>query len=330
VRLLRLIVANYEPPVPDWTKFRGDMDGVNFGTIAALPADGRTRLAMCADTSVRMPLAVGPDGLVEVPEQPRRLLEASLEKAVDLVSLSTASRRWIWSPDPCVFLLPDSSDDTSWLGDKIGLGNAQSGTASVHTDCRFPIDGDIPGAIRDRWDGVALLADALASSDPMGRFRELARFFERAFAKSSSALVEPLCQFLASTSAGLSAEEVSRWATDLRHASVHADRKPFVARPKDVAFVAPRMMAAGYDVLLNKLNWHKPDTARRELWRAPMGSSDAGSGVFITQGKGGRLGFILFDQFRVYPLDLGVHFRRPPIQGAWPAAEPGSASASES
>jgi hypothetical protein len=47
-----------------------------------------------------------------------------------------------------------------------------------------------------RTDGLALLAEGLASDHASGRFREFMRLFERAFATDTGKLLAPLRQFL--------------------------------------------------------------------------------------------------------------------------------------
>jgi hypothetical protein len=274
---------------------------------------------MCADVLLEQRPNVTAEAFVEVPREARVALEESLERIVDMIALSGHARRHLLSPLPHVLLLPEDDDERKWLADMSGLGGPTAASGYWHTDCRFPVDGDTLGALSDRWDGASLLADTLSAGEAMSRFRELNRFFESAFARSASKLVQPLHDFLAGAPMGFSPDEVRHWVVSLRHPSVHADRGRSPARPRDVSFVEPRMMAAAYDVLLNKAHWHTPDVARRNVWRAWSGSSDSsGGGLYVTPGKAAKLAYTPFDQFAVYPLAMDVLLPQAPIPGAWP------------
>lgn len=320
MKLLRLVVAVLSPKQEQWERFRLTDAAITLGTVARLPADADTKLLMCADVALEALPAVSGEGYVLVPAEARIALEESLERAVDLIALAGHGSRHIWSPIPDVLLLPEDDVERAWLADKRGIESDVSGSSCVLTDCRFAITDETLGALVDRWDGVGLLADAIALHESMSQFRELTRFFERAFARSSSRLSEPLSEFLADAPMRYSRDEVNRWTVELRHTSIHADRSRHAARPRDAFYVAPRMVAAGYDVLLNKVQWHSPDTSRRPVWRPRSGSHSAGLGeAFLTAGQPAKLGFAMFDRFGVYPLALDVLLKTAPIPGTWPS-----------
>jgi hypothetical protein len=330
VKLLRLVVVRLSPKQEQWERFRATDGHISLGTVASLSADNETKLLMCADILLETLPPVSGGGFVQVPPDARVALEESLERIVDLIALAGQARRHTSSPVPHVLLLPECDSERVWLADKRSLGGAAGATSCAQTDCRFDIDDATLGSLTDRWDGAGLLADVVSLPESMSQFRELNRFFERAFARSSSHLSEPLSAFLADAPMKFSREEIERWTVGLRHPSIHADRSRPAARPRDVFFAAPRMVAAGYDVLLNKARWHSPDTARRSVWRPWSGSYDAeGRDIFLTAGRAARLAFIPYDQFGVYPLAMDVLLPTAPIRGAWPAEVGGRASADE-
>lgn len=89
-------------------------------------------------------------------------------------------------------------------------------------------DAALGEAARDRPDCLQLLAEALSNSHPTGRFRELIRFFERAFAKSGKPLVRLLDAHLSGNQElGFSRGEVANWE---KHRNL-AIRSPSPERP---------------------------------------------------------------------------------------------------
>jgi hypothetical protein len=127
--------------------------------------------------------------------------------------------------------------------------------------------GDFQELLADRPDGVALLADALSEPNPVARAREYFRLFERAFAKASERLINPLSEFLIRhprhDALNYSKEEVKHWLQTLRPETVHGDKRPHVARARDIQPYLGRLEFAMYDVVLNKTYWRRGDTQRR-------------------------------------------------------------------
>ena len=52
MKLLRLVVAVLSPKQEQWDRFRLADGPVTLGTVARLPADGDTKLLMCADVAL--------------------------------------------------------------------------------------------------------------------------------------------------------------------------------------------------------------------------------------------------------------------------------------
>ena len=79
-------------------------------------------------------------------------------------------------------------------------------------------------ALTDRFDGLASLADFLATDHARARDCEAARFLEMAFALPNSQMEKKLAQFLSSGPFGCTRHEVSSWLLH-RHGAIHGDQK---------------------------------------------------------------------------------------------------------
>jgi hypothetical protein len=157
----------------------------------------------------------------------------------------------------------------------------------------------------DRMDGVELLTEALADTRETGRFRELARFFERAFGAPPAGLIRPLADFLRYyDKLQYTYDEVEQWR-QLRHQATHADhrdRRYVLAR--DVRPALIRVELAAYDVLFNKRDWSQPDSDRREVWRPAGGVLRDQRQVVIRTHASVRLeADPMMDGFGAYPYD---------------------------
>jgi hypothetical protein len=175
-------------------------------------------------------------------------------------------------------------------------------------------DAALREAARDRPEGLQLLAEALSNSHPTGRFRELIRLFEQAFAKSGRPLVRLLDAYLSGNpELGYSHGEVANWDKQ-RNLATHADRSKQFATAADLQPILPRLEVAAYDVLFNKRHWNASDTDRRALWR-PNGWVMADGTMVVRQGANATIGSQLIDGFGAYPMHLGAVIN--PIPDAW-------------
>jgi hypothetical protein len=147
------------------------------------------------------------------------------------------------------------------------------------------------------------LAEALNNQAPIGRYLQLMRLFERAFATGPHELTQPLATLLGPCGQGFELAEVQQW-TSARGPAAHADRREEFFLSADLHGFMLRMLQAGYDVLLNKADWRSKSSERRQAWRLNSGSNDASSGIFITKGAGASLVFQVLDGFAGYPLML--------------------------
>ena len=157
-----------------------------------------------------------------------------------------------------------------------------SGTGSVDTPessrssaakasvVQRPVGGTAPEALADRLEGAALVGEALANAHLTGRFHELIRLFEFAFAENGNRLVLHVAEFLSAWPLfAYSKTEVKRWLIRLRNPATHVDRagRSGIVVEVDLRSVIGRMTMAAYDVLLNKRSWGDRSVDRRDVWR---------------------------------------------------------------
>ncbi|MGA2230204.1 MAG: hypothetical protein ABSH22_04695, partial [Tepidisphaeraceae bacterium] len=237
-----------------------------------------------------------------------RSLEAAIEAVADAVAVSMRCQRSLRSPTPSVILLPDSDDERNWLNARNGIARQ---TRTIPAGCpRIPFT-KLEDIQKDRPDGIALLAEALAHPHASGRFHELFRVFERAFRIDCGHLGTPLSTFLSSVPLGYTLDEVNSWIK-IRGPITHADvRKTFLLE-RDAFPVIHRMEQAAFDVVFNKKTWRDVSTERVDRWRADWGTTDSQSGIYVTQGRDARPAFHLSDEYGVYPWDLSACFNNPP------------------
>jgi hypothetical protein len=177
---------------------------------------------------------------------------------------------------------------------------------------RFDPTSSLP-YLRDRLDGVALVAESLGHTHPTGQLHELIRFFERAFALPAGRVCRnELPAFLAANQQGYTTPEVDHWL-HLRDTTSHADRRPTFALQADTRPVVNRAEQAAYDVLFNKATWRDPTLDRRNAFTAFCGSSDKEGGIFVTQGQPAKLDFPVVDGFHAYCLNANASITNIPV-----------------
>jgi hypothetical protein len=276
------------------------------------------RLVLRASTEISRDCLTDRDGKGITPLSEIRFLERAVAELIDILTVVTGTAVKVSSFRPeygfyefkggeLAFLesLGDLSLQTDWpemrsIGAPSGLGLAILAAVDLN----------------DRPDGVRLLAEAISSDHPTGRFRELCRLFERAFALGPHALVVPLTEFLAAYPLlGYDEQEVSGWLDNLRHLATHADRREQFAVASDVAPSLPRILFAAQDVLLNKSNWRNGETERRDVWSPPLAPTRGG--VAVVQGEKVPIRWEVLDRFGVYPLWLGGDKTTIPYPSDW-------------
>ena len=309
MRLLRFAVVTFSPQPTPLTNWEAKIGSVRISTRPAKLATDQPAVLVAAESTVQPhQLETLPDAKLAIVDEARRTLEHAIETSVDLVAVSLFAARNILSPTPCVALVADDAAEEEQLRNASALVPSQPyGTPSMASGPELA-----PGWVslmRDRPEGVKLLAEGLAHQHPTGRFHEFVRVFERAFAASSKHLVPPLARFLSGTFLSFSETEVRTWINDIRHRSIHADGKiqTSMAFDSDVRPVLGRVQLAAYDVLFNKANWHDQTDARRDVWTPVCGGlGGSGGDVFLTQGQDASLTFQVLDPFGAFPLEFGA------------------------
>ena len=151
---------------------------------------------------------------------------------------------------------------------------------------------------------MALLAEVLTQDHAAGRFRELYRFFERAFACTETHLGKSLKEFLKGTAHHFSAAEINRWIK-LRGRTIHADRSEAFFLERDFRLISQRMEEAAYDILFNKEAWRSRSATRRMAFPIPIGTtSDACRNMFKLASAEVPIAFRFLDAFSSYFIHL--------------------------
>jgi hypothetical protein len=281
-------------------------------TLKAQAKDDALSVLMAAGVKLRYRPKLTSSRFVVVPDDARRAAERALEILVNTVAIAERCGREIASPFPWVAFEPTDDDARRWLEAAEGIHELER-VVDFPSITGLPIgldDADVMDGFIDRWDGVALLAEAFAHKHPTGRLHELFRVLERAFALPAQKLGSPLVDFL-HPRYRYKADEVDGWIK-LRGPATHADvRRDFVLEA-EVRPTLRRLEQASVDVLVNKANWRGSDSERRDLWRPTAWTkNEFGEGV-AHLGLPGRVESQLLDQFGAYPTDLaGVRTRLP-------------------
>ena len=304
LRLLRTaVVAVGRPPL--------DLESLHFSHADAFVEVGR-RVQVDGNPAGNIVLAVVPGVTVElvddqftVPADACRDAETMIETIARLLALRHRTSYSISSPMPFVGFASDDSHEVLALEGKRFAGSVMSGIGPFADDGPDIGEGRILAGLQDRLDGVALLTETLRQDNALGKYRDLIRLFERAFAVGVGSLTQHLVPFLTDPACphGFTKREVHRWV-DARAKASHADRRPDFLLEADARPWVERMTEAGYDVLLNKAEWQMPTAARRDLWKPTSGSLNAEAGLFMTKGHGGTIRYQFLDGFEAYPLML--------------------------
>jgi hypothetical protein len=279
---VRLVTAKFGPPPSgsfEWTIVDGNIEVRPLQTYGV---NGGLKALISAAIPLRYFPKVTAPGEVVVPRRERADCERAAERAINLVSVGHGCSRQIASPWPSSVFVATSDAARQWLADRKGLHHAKLKMAAVRTRDRVELDPDALNQLSDRDDGVALMAEALGTGHATARFHEFVRLFERAFAKSSSKLVEPLRAFL-SPRLGYTEAELTRWFGELRDPATHADVRSRIVLEVDIRPVVDRMEQAAYDVLLNKKTWRDASIDRRDVWAPDSGTTNAAGDAFIVQ-----------------------------------------------
>ena len=276
---------------------------------------GRWHLAVARVTLPHRPKRTGEGGVV-VPEGERHAARVALETAANLASLGLGCRRELSSPNPYVAFEAQSDEERAWLAESVGLHGGLEGVCNQSLEHKLDMQSDEQlSSLSDRWDGVALLSEAITATRATGRFLDFMRLFERAFRTAAPRLEGPLVAFL-DERLRYSSDEVGHWTTTMRGSAAHADqRAEFLIEP-DVRPYLARVEQAAWDVLMNKRTWRDPATSRRSIWSPQGGSTSPAGDLTIVQHSTRTLVAQLTDRWGEFPLDLGARVRAP--RAWWP------------
>jgi hypothetical protein len=285
------------------------------------------RLLVCAQVALDVMPRIDDSRLVHIPESERGTCEAAIESAANLESVAFGCRRSISSPNLAVALLPETDDEKRDLANADGIYGADRGRA-VGRLTVFVEEAAL-ASLGDREEGVALIAEALSQKHLTGRYHELLRVFEQAFAESADRLVPLLAEFLAQRpKLGYTKTEVKRWLVRLRGPATHADRHTPVLEA-GLSGVIDRMLLAAYEVVFNKQTWQSRDTIRRDVWTPTTGPLDAQGAWFVIQHRiEAPFEAQLYDPYGAYPLDLGAQSAEF-NERVWPRSGPKEMTAGE-
>lgn len=251
------------------------------GRVAWPYEDDAVRVAVSAVVTTDLATSDA-QGRIEIPPKPRARAEAAIQEYADFLAVAHQCRRLIRSPEPCLAIRLDVHDMQVVGGSRtIAPPNHERPRARM-----LPVltpGSKLSGAVSDRLDGLALLADSLSEESALGRIRDLFRLFERAFASGPHDSIRPLTSFLRSSPypIGYEVDEVTYWMETLRHEVTHADRRDAYARSPEVEPHLGRIEWAAYDVLLNKRDWRSRRSERRDAVSFHAGISSDRSGVVL-------------------------------------------------
>ena len=304
--LLRLVSVTFAPPPASGEKFSGDVDGVWVMTLASHSDEQRLQVLFAAELNLPYRPKVTKENLVVVPEAERVRLERALETFANTLSVLEECSRSIASPFPSVAFRTETAEGRAWLKARTGIHRLSDVThiATLATPIALE-DKPVQEAIADRPDGIALLAEVYAQSHALGRYRDLVRFFERAFSLAPSKLQAPLVQFLDARYA-YTPDEIGSWIKVRDPATHSAPRKTF-ALERDARPLLPRMEQAARDVLFNKALWGDPSLARRETWEPTAWTVTQKGRGQATSGLPMRAGIQVTDPFDAYPAPFDLH-----------------------
>jgi hypothetical protein len=314
--LWRMALVSFTPVPRQGNSFGAQFEEVNVVTLGSQTLDDRLKILIAAGTKLRNRPKLASGRFVVVPGDARRVAERALESLVNTVAIAERCDRTIASAFPSVAFEPGDEEGRAWLETYDGIYELGRVT-DVPNLTGDPIllgDNEVMAGLTDRWDGVALLAEAFAHEHPTGRLHELFRVFERAFALPARNLGAPLVRFL-HRRYGYTDQEVDSWI-ELRDPATHADARATFVLEGEVRPILRRMEQAAVDVLINKSVWRAPQPDRRELWRPTAWTKNSGGEGVAHLRTRGQIEAQLLDPFGAYPTDLETTWSKLP-DGWW-------------
>jgi hypothetical protein len=307
--LIRVVGLQTEPAPDSFEDFSVELGDVRVSSLGSQEREGGLYVVLAGEIELSYPPKRTGDGDLVVPDRERRLIEEAIEASADVVAVAYNLTRQLSSPNPYVAFKAQTEDDRALLDSARGIHDLR-GRARSSVAIHLRLNQELLDQLRDRLDGVSLLAEARSTGHLTGRFHEFVRFFERAFARPASLLAPLLVQFL-HPHFGYTEAELTNWFDTLRNPATHADARPTFVLEGDVRPVIARMEQAAFDVLMNKEHWRDQTVDRRAVWFPSGGTTNADNAVYMVKSTTGRLVSQLTDQWEVYPLDLEAQVRTP-------------------
>lgn len=178
----RRTVRDWTPDLGDGAQWLAQLD-VQWPDVHEVPA------VLCVNARVQgLRVELDASGRVIVPEQPRLQAEAAIEELADILAVAHQCRRTIPSPQTCVALSEESPAELHSATELATGSNSRPASARFLPDLCAE---QLPALIRDRTEGLRLLATGLSEESPAGRAREYYRLIEAAFGAALGALKKP-------------------------------------------------------------------------------------------------------------------------------------------
>ena len=303
ISLIRLALLQLRPAPKGGNHFAAEVLDVRVETMGSAEIEGGLEVLLSAERRLAHRPKRTASHHVVVPPRERGQLESVLETVANMIAVFEEVERSISSPVPSVAFRPHSADARAWLDEAIGIHElgALKDIPALSASLSLA-DPDLQLALIDRYDGLALLAEAHAQRHALGRYRDIVRFLERAFALPPPRLALPVSEFL-DVRFGYTRSEIEQWLA-VRDPASHADvRRTFALEPEARPFLG-RMEQAARDVLFNKKSWRDSSIERRLAWTpTAWTSSEHGDGKVLV-GTAGKIQATILDEFGVYPTDL--------------------------
>ena len=243
------------------------------------------------------------EGLVVVPDKIREVLEDRIEKLANMLSVSHLSSKKITSPVPCVAFEFEDLNEKNWLKNHSGILYKKRNKGGLKpVGIRVPIDlSKYSDDIVDRYDGIALMSEAMSHDHLGGKLHEYFRLFERAFKLGADKIVKPMTHYFENLRYEYSVNEVESWMK-VRHSIAHGKANKINIIESHVAPIFGRVEQAAFDVLMNKKHWFDPSVDRRKLWHPDTGTDS--SGMFVTRNSKTKTVLNVLDEFEVFVINF--------------------------
>jgi len=260
---------------------------------------GRLLLLVTAQISINPELFAG-GKILAIPSAPRLRCEEAILRIADLYSVCTHAARSIASPTPAVPFVPEDDWEHRLLHDAVFSPLSLPTYTHLHT----AVDPSTAAQFfADRWEGVALLAEANSQERLAAKYRELVRFYEAAYRLSfvDQQMAKKLHQSLPNVM-GYSRAEIRSWQA-LRHPFSHADGKETLelAFEGDARPVVQRMEQAAWYLLFNKNTWNDPSRLTRQAILPAAYTTSPDGGGNIRQNATVHVQFLVLDPFGAFP-----------------------------